>query len=95
MSDVKRYKVQGAWTDEPFVTFGAMEMVAASDYEAALADAERYRWLRDNQTRDALKRLNQESGFKAMDIAAEKYGDEWDAAIDAARGDHSAGAAPK
>jgi hypothetical protein len=47
------------------------------------ADAERYRWLRDNQTRAATRRLQPDS-YLAMNIAVDMHGEDWDDAIDSA-----------
>jgi hypothetical protein len=37
MSGVQRYKVKGAWTNNPFVTFVEEEMVLSSDFDALAA----------------------------------------------------------
>ncbi len=62
------------------------EKLSAAEAKAQSAEANdrRYRWLRDNQSRAALKRLNNTDSIAAMDIATDKYGDDWDAAIDSA-----------
>jgi hypothetical protein len=33
MSEIQKYKVKGAWVDDPFVTFAHAEMVMFADHE--------------------------------------------------------------